>query len=130
MSDTILIGPSGHTGRPALDTMTDYETMLRTLDMSEDDVTVCHDLLKDTVLGETRFEYGPPRHARITLQPRLGDYPAMEDAVLWHELCHAEPWVHEGKTQGHSWPWLVRLFKIPELALMDMIVGLLWLFVK
>ena len=110
--------------------MIEYTEMLETLELSEDDVTVVHDFLKDTILGETRFEYGSPRHARIILQPKLMSYPNMEQAVLWHELCHAEPWIHKGITQGHSWPWVMRMLRLPTLAFYDLFVGLLWWFVK
>lgn len=110
--------------------MIEYDEMLEALGLSEDDVTVVHDLLKNSVLGETRFEYGPPRHCQIILQPRLMSYPTMNETVLWHELCHAEPWIHEGRTEGHSWPWVMRMLKLPTLALYDLVVGLLWHFVK
>ena len=57
--------------------MIEYAEMLETLDLQDEDITLRYDSLPDGVIGETRFEHGPPRHARIVLQPRLLRYRSM-----------------------------------------------------
>jgi len=35
------------------------------------------------------------------------------DSILWHEFCHAEPWLKYGRTEGHSTEWYKRMIRKP-----------------
>lgn len=51
--------------------------------------------------------------------------------VLWHEFCHAEKWLKDGKTDGHGSEWNGRLWRKPLLYIGDgLIVPFVYPFLK
>lgn len=72
--------------------------------------------------GITYFEGSKERSARILINESLLDMPLSLRASTWHEICHAEPWIKEGRTDGHGMEWLDRLFRHPFLALWNLTI--------
>ena len=59
------------------------------------------------------------------------NHPIASKAVLWHEFCHAEVWIKEGKTEGHGDKWIGRLCRKPLLTLLDGVyTHLLFMFLR
>ena len=60
--------------------------------------------------------------ATIQINDMLADMPISCKATVWHELCHAEPWIVEGHVDGHNCAWLNRLFRKPWLAIWNLTI--------
>lgn len=50
----------------------------------------------------------------------LHNYPLAYTCVLWHEFCHAELWIKEGKSDGHGDGWVGRCWRKPLLYILDL----------
>ena len=91
------------------------------------------DLGKST-LGLTTFkrEYGiSNRIAIISINTRLEKHPFLTTPVLWHEFCHAEVWIKEGKSDGHSDKFTSRMLRKKLLWFLDvLVVPLCWIKIR
>lgn len=89
-----------------------------------------------TTLGLTYNRYRDPRThdvriSDIRINRKLQGHDWMVVPVLWHEYCHAESWILEGRQDGHNSRWLARLWRKPWLAFLDTIaVQIAWIIVK
>ena len=61
-------------------------------------------------LGITTFSKD---HCDIFLKAELTTSRFAFNGVLWHEFCHAEIWLKEGRTEGHTTPWVKRMLRKP-----------------
>lgn len=90
--------------------------------------------ISKNTMGLTSFRVKPDTKLRgcfIKITDVFIDYPFASKSVLWHEFCHAEVWIKEGKTEGHNDKWNGRLWRKPLLALSDYIyTNILFLFVR
>lgn len=98
------------------------------------DIMVEYSWIDSHTLGKTspRADYSPYRRwSKITITDVFKDYDIASKTVLWHEFCHAEVWIKEGKTEGHGDRWVGRLWRKPLLALSDYIyTNILFLFLR
>ena len=67
------------------------------------------------LLGVTTFKTDKSKNniAQIELKAHLMNYPFACKSVCWHEFCHAEVWVRDGYTDGHSTAWVKRMLRKP-----------------
>lgn len=67
------------------------------------------------LLGVTSFSYNEEKDniAQIEIKEYLRNYPFACKSVCWHEFCHAEVWVRDGYTDGHSTAWVKRMLRKP-----------------
>lgn len=73
--------------------------------------------LPKNILGLTTFEIREHDNiAIIQLNSKLRPTNTMIVGVLWHEICHATPWINNGKTDGHSSAFYRRLWSKPVYA--------------
>lgn len=49
----------------------------------------------------------------ILLNSKIACTECMQSGVLWHEICHCVPWINNGRTEGHSSAFYVRLWSKP-----------------
>ena len=53
------------------------------------------------------------------------------EATVWHELCHAEAWIKDGRSEGHDERFQRRLWRKPFYAIWSLlIIKLIWQFIK
>ncbi len=80
----------------------------------------CYSNLGNHLLGLTSYPSRDPRTARIQVHEFFEDYPLASKSVLWHEYCHAEKWLKDGRTDGHGSAWLGRCWRKPLLTILDL----------
>lgn len=61
------------------------------------------------------------RYNTIDITDVFENHSIASIAVLWHEFCHAEVWIKEGVSDGHSNRWVGRCWRKPILYLLDLI---------
>lgn len=59
------------------------------------------------------------RYALIQVQACIPVDSITFEALLWHEFCHAEPWINLGTRDGHGPEWKKRLHRKRFLAFWD-----------
>ena len=68
------------------------------------------------LLGITSYDYvfyHKKRIAKIEIKEYLRIHPFACKSVCWHEFCHAEVWIRDGYTDGHSTAWVKRMLRKP-----------------
>ena len=99
-----------------------------------DDIHPTYTWIDNHTLGVTLFKSGYnyiDRSCIIKITDVFIDHPVASKAVLWHEFCHAEVWIKDGKTEGHGDKWNGRLWRKPILALLDTFyTQILFMFLK
>ena len=73
------------------------------------------------LMGVTCYPLTVDRTAKIQVHEFFEDYPLAAKSVLWHEYCHAEKWIKDGKMDGHGTAWLGRCWRKPILTILDML---------
>lgn len=68
--------------------------------------------------------------AKIYINNRFAEHEIAVTGVLWHEYCHAEKWLKDKTTDGHSSAWYKRLMRKPIYALYSFYATLLFTFVR
>ena len=68
-----------------------------------DDIIPIYQWIDEHTLGITYFKRDIVgcRICDIKITDVFMDYEIASKAVLWHEFCHAEKWLKDGKTDGH-----------------------------
>lgn len=96
--------------------------------VNADDITTEYFDLGAHVLGLTTFKYDKTtvlpdgkyrRIALIQIHELLKGESLAVKCVLWHEFCHAEKWLKDGTSDGHSSGWSDRCWRKPILFLLD-----------
>ena len=85
-------------------------------------IDAVYDWINDETIGLCTFHYGDahmPRWCWIQITDVFKGYPLVTKCVLWHEFCHAEIWIKEGRSDGHGWEWNKRLWRKPILYILD-----------
>lgn len=88
-----------------------------------DDIIPIYQWIDEHTLGITYFKRDIVgcRICDIKITDVFMDYEIASKAVLWHEFCHAEKWLKDGKTDGHGNAWNGRLCRKPILFILDYI---------
>lgn len=60
------------------------------------------------------------RYATISIAGKVARTEVLIKGVLWHEICHAIPWINNGKTDGHKLVFYCRLWSRPNYALLSL----------
>lgn len=93
-----------------------------------DAIKLSHYFLDDgKVLGICEFytEDGL-RYATIRVAGKVARTEVLIKGVLWHEICHAIPWIETGHTDGHSSAFQRRLWSRPRYALLSLFAEFLF----
>lgn len=95
-------------------------------------ISIDYGELDKNTLGLCSFmRLGSECHSLITISRRLKAYPLYTKATVWHEFCHAEVWVRDGYSDGHSTAFGKRLFRKPFLWLIDVWTSkLAWIYIR
>lgn len=104
----------------------------REYDVDPSRITVQYNTIDDKYMGLTTFSHsGALCIAKIDINKVFEDRALAAKCVLWHEFCHAELWVKEGKSDGHGDGWMKRHWRKPVLALLDYVYAkVLFAFLK
>ena len=91
--------------------------------ITDDVIYPSYHWIDEHTLGITYFKHDivQCRICNIRITDVFKDYELASKSVLWHEFCHAEVWIKEGKTDGHGSAWNGRLWRKPILFILDYI---------
>lgn len=79
-------------------------------------------IVEGKVLGRCVFyTEGDLRYVTISIAGKVARTEVLIKGVLWHEICHAIPWINNGKTDGHSSAFYRRLWSRPRYALLSLL---------
>ena len=80
------------------------------------------DEIGDNIMGLCSYHYdGARRYVKLHVTYRFKEYPLAAKCVLWHEYCHGDKWVKEGKDDpsAHGSAWKDRCWRKPILFILD-----------
>lgn len=97
-------------------------------------ISVEYKWINNHTLGICYFKWGAKQLGRcsiVYITDVFSNYTLASKAVLWHEFCHAELWITEDESEGHSDRWVGKLWRKPILFILDCIyTKILFAFVK